>query len=778
MDWNVLFSGQANPQPLQGQAVQTTSTPDFAPQFKERLEGMIEEAAASTLTAGAAKSDGLDELGEELRSIFQTLYDKVPRSEEEEERLDVIGLRLEQWHALRYRTAAPGQQDVHNQPLDSEGIEQISNNVKRLNVFREVTTAYEKRDADAFLLRMVEELPYLAKDISVEAMNTSIGKNQPEVTPAANGTYKKRNVDISIDSLKEELSFLPERIWNDSASLREEQKGSIPFAPSINEGQVSINDGAELIKLEGHLKKEWNALLHTLMEKGVEADSKSPLLSTILHRMEQWDSLHNRELPVQHEIHRELSPDGQASAVQTAIIPENLSRAIDRAFDAGDILQFIHLTTSELPYLADAVKLDGRFSGLNHYGRINQSNSNRGLVPPINAEASSQSVRTDGPKASSGPITIDVETEETIKSSVVEVLRNFLQQMRTHPSKSISKTFSMNPEQLGKMTVQYTAESGEPVLDIKVENKAAFTLLKPLQADIRTQLPLNQLSLTLAEGNRAAASDVRTEGEHKPAAMTVSQDLSKRVVKVLERVTDGRQAPSPQSTTLAVRNAVVAQQQLGLYETGNRSGEQKALGMAIRSKEALDPWTAPSASIPLLQKEAAARIDGNADKAAFQVLRMSEQPAFPLAETKTSGQEMKQWVKDLEQFVQKSRMLTDLHGNKELRIQMKPGNLGDLTVKVAQINGEMVVKLMVGSQSAKEVIEGNLHHLRHVFSPHQVVVERTDTPAGGLAYQESKEQEESGSKRNGQGSSPDRERDDTEEDGPTFEELLRMNEKV
>ncbi|MGV2620057.1 UNVERIFIED_CONTAM: flagellar hook-length control protein FliK [Halobacillus marinus] len=540
MDWNVLFSSQANSQPVQGQADPKAAAPGFARHFKERLEGMIGEATVSTPAAGPAKSVGLDEMGEELRSLFQALYDKKSRTEEEEETLDVICLRLEQWHALRYRTTVSGQQDVHNQPLDPEGIEQLANNGKRLNVFRDVTMAFEKGDPDAFLHRMVEELPYLVEGISAEDMNT----------------------------------------------------------------------------------------------------------------------------------------------------------------------------------------------------------------------------------------------EETIKSSVVEVLRNFLQQMRVHPSKSISKTFSMNPEQLGKMTVQYTAESGEPVLDIKVENKAAFTLLKPLQADIRTQLPLNQLSLTLAEGNRAAGSDVRTEGEYKPAAMTVSQDLSKRVVKVLERVTDGRQAPPPQSTTLAVRNAVVAQQQLGLYETGNRSGEQKALGMAIRSKEALDPWTAPSASIPLLQKEAAARIDGNADKAAFQVLRMSEQPAFPLAETKTSGQEMKQWVKDLEQFVQKSRMLTDLHGNKELRIQMKPGNLGDLTVKVAQINGEMVVKLMVGSQSAKEVIEGNLHHLRHVFSPHQVVVERTDTPAGGLAYQESKEQEESGSKRNGQGSSPDRERDDTEEDGPTFEELLRMNEKV
>ncbi|WP_146816452.1 flagellar hook-length control protein FliK, partial [Halobacillus faecis] len=106
-----------------------------------------------------------------------------------------------------------------------------------------------------------------------------------------------------------------------------------------------------------------------------------------------------------------------------------------------------------------------------------------------------------------------------------------------------------------------------------------------------------------------------------------------------------------------------------------------------------------------------------------------EQHVIHMNKNQESSSSTKQVIHELERIIQSSRMFTNPKGNMEMLIKLKPGNLGDLTVKFAQINDEMAVKILVTSQAAKEMLEGNKTQLRHMFSPQQVVIEKVEASA-------------------------------------------------
>jgi len=63
----------------------------------------------------------------------------------------------------------------------------------------------------------------------------------------------------------------------------------------------------------------------------------------------------------------------------------------------------------------------------------------------------------------------------------------------------------------------------------------------------------------------------------------------------------------------------------------------------------------------------------------------------------------------------------------ELSIIVRPENLGNMTLRFTQMDGEMVVKIIVSSQMAKNLLETNTHQLKHLFAPHQVIIERDES---------------------------------------------------
>lgn len=103
-------------------------------------------------------------------------------------------------------------------------------------------------------------------------------------------------------------------------------------------------------------------------------------------------------------------------------------------------------------------------------------------------------------------------------------------------------------------------------------------------------------------------------------------------------------------------------------------------------------------------------------------------------------------VNQLEMIVKDSKFLTRGTQHLELSILLKPQHLGNMTLRFQQVEGEMTVKILVSTHMAKEALESNIHQLKHLFSPHQIQVERdgniTDEDFFGEDTQEQDQEDE------------------------------------
>lgn len=157
-----------------------------------------------------------------------------------------------------------------------------------------------------------------------------------------------------------------------------------------------------------------------------------------------------------------------------------------------------------------------------------------------------------------------------------------------------------------------------------------------------------------------------------------------------------------------------------------------------------------------------------------------EQYVIHVNQTDSASSRQKQFIQEFERVLQSSRMQFNQAGSREMLLKLRPANLGDMTVKFAQIDGEMTVKILVSTQAAKEMLEGNMSKLRHMFSPQQVIVEKNESLSSqSQIYQESEMEEGTDEeKHDGHNNREQDQREDgDEQEQLSFQEIL-MNEKV
>src|SRR5699024_1198828 len=95
----------------------------------------------------------------------------------------------------------------------------------------------------------------------------------------------------------------------------------------------------------------------------------------------------------------------------------------------------------------------------------------------------------------------------------------------------------------------------------------------------------------------------------------------------------------------------------------------------------------------------------------------------------TTHPDQQSLMKQVQQAIKTSRFMVMNNGTSQLSIALKPESLGEMMVRLVQNNGEMTVKIAVTTQAAKEMLEANMHQLKHLFSPHQIVIEREELQA-------------------------------------------------
>jgi len=143
-----------------------------------------------------------------------------------------------------------------------------------------------------------------------------------------------------------------------------------------------------------------------------------------------------------------------------------------------------------------------------------------------------------------------------------------------------------------------------------------------------------------------------------------------------------------------------------------------------------------------------------------------------------SGKEL---IDKIETIVQSQRLQNFVRGQNPISIQLRPENLGDMTIRFIQANGELTVQMLVSSKAVKDVLESNLHQLRNVFSPHQVTIEKQDnltaaqTDASKNAKENQSEQQHSEHQEASSDSNEQEPPSETESFESFMEKLLSQN---
>ncbi|QST01587.1 flagellar hook-length control protein FliK [Pontibacillus sp. ALD_SL1] len=159
------------------------------------------------------------------------------------------------------------------------------------------------------------------------------------------------------------------------------------------------------------------------------------------------------------------------------------------------------------------------------------------------------------------------------------------------------------------------------------------------------------------------------------------------------------------------------------------------------------------------------------------MMTKQEQMVIKLSPNRQSDQSMpKQLIEEFQKIMNRSRFNMNKVGS-QLSIKLNPGSLGDMMVKMTQQNGEMMVKIMVSTQAAKEMLEGNLNQLRHMFTPSQVQIEKQDLTTQtdqSFTFEKDEDQQQEKDRQHEQSTETASEEDD---ESLSFHDVL-MNEKV
>ncbi len=149
----------------------------------------------------------------------------------------------------------------------------------------------------------------------------------------------------------------------------------------------------------------------------------------------------------------------------------------------------------------------------------------------------------------------------------------------------------------------------------------------------------------------------------------------------------------------------------------------------------------------------------------------------PLQPTQNAEQQL---MDQFEKIVESTKLSVLPNQRNHLTVLLRPDNMGEMMVRFTQVNGEILVKILVTSAAAKEMLESNIHQLKNMFSPHQVVVERQDASLQQTANMQKEQEDGQLTEQEKQQSEQSEHKDNQQNEGSfesQFEELL-MNEKV
>ncbi|WP_096189124.1 flagellar hook-length control protein FliK [Evansella halocellulosilytica] len=96
-----------------------------------------------------------------------------------------------------------------------------------------------------------------------------------------------------------------------------------------------------------------------------------------------------------------------------------------------------------------------------------------------------------------------------------------------------------------------------------------------------------------------------------------------------------------------------------------------------------------------------------------------------------------QFLRQFQNILARSQFQNLGNGVQQLNIKLHPESLGRLDITIQQINGVLVAKMMTTTAVARELIEGQLQHLRNAFQAQQIQVDKIEVSQQQTAQQHS-----------------------------------------
>lgn len=154
-------------------------------------------------------------------------------------------------------------------------------------------------------------------------------------------------------------------------------------------------------------------------------------------------------------------------------------------------------------------------------------------------------------------------------------------------------------------------------------------------------------------------------------------------------------------------------------------------------------------------------------------LNQIQQFVMHVGEARVGQQNEEQLLRQFQNILEKSTLMQFPNGLNKLSIKLFPQHLGRLDVTLTQQNGVIIAQLMTTTKAAKNVLESQLHQLRHAFVSQNIQVEKIEifTQQQQQTLQQSDRQNHENNNANQQ-NKPHKEQDERNKEEVTFQELL------
>lgn len=252
---------------------------------------------------------------------------------------------------------------------------------------------------------------------------------------------------------------------------------------------------------------------------------------------------------------------------------------------------------------------------------------------------------------------------------------------------------------------------------------------KEIMQEATKILEILQRNLTKAEAHSETGSSAKTVTSllaaiEQWAALTKEMDeqtMERSMHKVLSKEEQKMVANLMQRYNK--KNALAGKKMYAQEAKVTKTDVKKWVSQALQKYEIADSSTTgerPNLRLPTAEVDSAISMNH------FMPVSQKEQ-WLSLASYGNRVEEISnQLVQKLTTALQANSFWTNSNQQQQLTISLQPANLGDITIRMAQMNGEMTVQLIAASKATKELLESNIKQIRHLFAPHQISIERQE----------------------------------------------------